>query len=215
MKIERLTLHTPNLGAQRAFYVDVLGFPVEADDEDRLTLRVGSTLLHFIPGEVAGPYHFACNVPEDRFAEAHAWLEQRVTLLPDGAGKTTFYSENWDAHLTYFHDTGGNIVEFIARHTLSASPGTGFDVADVLSVSELGLTVGDVPHAVAELRARFSLPLYGETSPTFTALGDEQGLLIVVPEGRGWFPTGEPARRLPFRLHAHGKRGAFALEQAP
>lgn len=213
MRIERLTLRTADLGAQRAFYADLLGFPVEEDREAGLTLRVGASLLHFVPGVVAGPYHFAFNVPEDRFAEACAWLQERVTLLADDTGATEFYSENWDAHLAYFHDADGNIAEFTGRHTLPASPGTGFGVLDVPGVSEFGLTVESVPDAVAGLRARFALPVYGQASPTFTALGDEEGLLIVVPVGRGWFPTGEPARPLPFALRAHGGGDVLKLEE--
>jgi len=215
MNIKSLTLTTRDLGAQRDFYTGLLGFPVETDDEVGLALRVGFTLLRFVPGEIGGPYHFAFNVPEDRFAEARAWLEQRVTLLADDTGETTFHSEDWNADIAYFRDAGGNILEFIARHTLPAAPGSGFSVADVLGVSELGLPVADVPGTVRELQRRFGLPLYGEASPTFTPLGDAEGLLIVVPVGRGWFPTGEPARRLPFHLRAHGATGPFDFEEQP
>lgn len=213
--IEALTLHTRDLDAQWAFYAGVLGFPVETDDDAQLTLRVGSTLLRFIPGKTDGPYHFAFNVPEDRFAGARAWLEERVTLLADETGETTFHFDDWNADALYFRDADGNILEFIARHTLSAAPGNGFGVADVLGVSELGLPVTDVPEAVRALQDRFGLPIYGEASPTFTALCDEEGLLIVVPVGRGWFPTGEPARRLPFQLRAHGGSGPFDFEEQP
>ncbi|BDP43528.1 hypothetical protein DAETH_34970 (plasmid) [Deinococcus aetherius] len=206
-----MTLHTPDPKGQRAFYAGVLGFPLE-DDATGLSLRAGSTLLRFVPGEAGGPYHFALNVPEDRFPGARAWLEERVALLPDDTGQTVFHSENWNADMVYFRDAGGNILELIARHTLPALPGSGFDVTDLLGVSELGVSVSDVPGTVRDLQGRFGLRTYGESSPTFTPLGDEEGLLIVVPVGRGWFPVGEPARRLPFHLRAHGERGVFDLE---
>lgn len=213
MRIERLTLHASDLGAQRTFYTELLGLPVEADQADSLTLRAGSTALRFVPGEVAGPYHFAFNVPEDRFGSARAWLEERVTLLPDETGEAIFHSDNWNADMVYFRDADGNILEFIARHTLPAAPGSGFGVADVLGVSELGLPTPDVPATARDLQDRFDLPTYGETSPTFAPLGDEEGLLIVVPVGRGWFPVGEPARRVPFHLRARAGHGAFDLEE--
>lgn len=215
MLIESLTLCTPALDAQRAFYAGILGFPVETDEDAPLTLRVGSTLLRFVSGEVTGPYHFALNVPEDRFAGARAWLEKRVELLADETGTTIFHSESWNADIAYFRDADGNILEFIARHTLPAMPGSGFGVTDILGVSELGLPTADVPETVRALQHRFGLPTYGEASPTFTPLGDEEGLLIVVPIGRGWFPTGEPARRLPFHLRAQGAGGAINLEEQP
>lgn len=214
MRIERLTLHTSNLKGQRAFYAGLLGFPTQ-DDAAGLSLRAGSTLLRFIPGVAAGPYHFAFNVPEDRFTQARAWLEERVELLADETGETTFHSEDWNADMAYFRDADGNILEFIARHPLPAQPGSGFTAADVLGVSELGVPVTDVPGAVRDLRGRFGLRPYGETSPTFTPLGDEEGLLIVVPVGRGWFPVGEPARHLPFQLHGSNERHAVHLQEEP
>lgn len=215
MRIEALTLTTRDPGAQRNFYAGVLGFPVELNDEAGLALRVGSTLLRLIPGEVAGPYHFAFNVPRDRLEQARAWLEERVTLLTNEGGEAVFHSDDWNADITYFRDADGNILEFIARHTLPTPTGTAFGVADVLSVSELGVAVPDVPGAVRDLSGQFGLPVYGGVSPTFTALGDEEGLLIVVPVGRGWFPTGEPACRLPFPLRAHGGSGPLDLEEQP
>lgn len=212
MRFERLTLFTPDPEGQRAFYAGLLGLPVE-NEEPGLTLRVGSTLLRFVPGEAGGAYHLAFNVPEDRFPEARGWLEERLELLADETGEVAFHSRTWNADMVYFRDTDGNILEFIARHTLSARPGSGFGVGDVLGASELGLPVSDVPGIVRELQGRFGLRPYGAGSPTFTPLGDEEGLLIVVPVGRGWFPVGEPARRLPFHLRAHGERGAFDLEE--
>jgi catechol 2,3-dioxygenase-like lactoylglutathione lyase family enzyme len=217
VRITDLTLHTPNLEAQRAFYMGVMGFPLAVNDAAPLALRVGFSVLRFVPGEVSGPYHFAFNVPETRFVQARAWLEERVTPLADEAGETTFHSENWNADNTYFRDADGNILEFIARHTLpaSAEAGEAFGMADIPGVSELGVVVDSVPDAVQDLSTRFGLPIYSEASPTFTALGDEEGLLIVVPVGRAWFPTGEPARRLPFHLRAHHGSGSFDFEERP
>lgn len=214
MNIEALTLHARDLTAQRAFYAGVLGLPV-VEDGTSLALRVGSTLLRFVPGEPGGPSHFAFNVPEDRFAGARAWLEERVPLLADPAGETSFHSDSWKADMVYFRDADGNILELIARHTLPAAPGTGFGAADLLCVSELGLVVPDVPGAVRDLQERFGLPVYHEGSPTFTPLGDEEGLLIVVQAGRGWFPVGDPARPLPFHLQGHNGGGILDLKEQP
>lgn len=213
MRIEALTLPARDLAAQRTFYGGVLGLPVETDEVDALSLRAGSTLLRFLAGEPGGPCHFAFNVPQDRFAGARAWLEERAPLLADPAGETSFHSKSWNADMVYFRDADGNILELIARHTLPTSPGTGFGVADLLCVSELGLAVPDVPRAVRELQHHLGLPVYREGSPTFTPLGDEEGLLIVVQVGRGWFPVGDPARPLSFHLQGRNGNHSFDLKE--
>ncbi|ABF43849.1 Lactoylglutathione lyase related protein (plasmid) [Deinococcus geothermalis DSM 11300] len=216
MKIQALTLQAGDLNAQRALYAEVLGFPVLFATVEAVTFQIGHTRLTFQQdGNFQGPYHFAFNVPENRFAQARAWLEDRVPLLADPAGETSFHSESWNADMVYFRDTDGNIAEFIARHTLPAAPGDSFGAADVLGVSELGLPVARVPEAVQDLQKRFGLPVYGKASETFTPLGDEEGLLIVVPVGRGWFPVGTPAQALPFELHAVTERGPFTLQEQP
>ncbi|GAA5534245.1 hypothetical protein [Deinococcus aluminii] len=216
MKITDVTLHTRDLSAQRAFYGDVLGFPVASSSEEAVTFQTGWTRLTLRQdADLSGVYHFAFNVPENRFAQARAWLEERVALLADEAGEMTFHSDDWDADLAYFQDANGNIVEFIARHSLPTPAGTGFSVDDVSGVSELGLPVPGVSGAVLDLRERFELPLYGETSETFAPLGNEEGLLIVVPVGRGWFPTGTPAQSLPFHLRARTKSGVLELKEEP
>lgn len=52
----------------------------------------------------------------------------------------------------------------------------------------------DVATTVAQLQGSLGLQRYGTGSAEFVALGDEQGLFIVVASGRPWFPaTGVPA----------------------
>ena len=52
--------------------------------------------------------------------------------------------------------------------------------------------------AVVEwLEEELGLPLYSGDRESFAAVGDERGLLILVPEGRAWLPTDTPTRRHP------------------
>lgn len=216
MNIHALTLHARDLNAQHTLYAEVLGFPVLSATVGAVTFQIGHTRLTFQrDGNFRGPYHFAFNIPENRLAQARAWLEDRVPLLADAAGETIFHFGHWNADALYFRDADGNIAEFIARHTLPAAPGDSFGASDVLGVSELGLPVASVPEAVQNLQQRFDLPVYGNASGTFTPLGDEEGLLIVVPVGRGWFPVGTHAPALPFELHATTERGPFNLKESP
>lgn len=216
MNIEALTLHTRSIAQQRAFYGETLGLNIEKVSDDALTLRAGSTRLSFVQdGTFDGGYHFAFNIPENQFDAARVWLEERAELLADGAGEKVFFFEDWNAHSAYFRDADGNIAELIARHSLPSSNNrdTDFDANEILNVSELGLPVAAVPGAVRDLRGQFGLALYGESSETFAPLGNEEGLLIVVPTGRHWFPTGTPAQLLPFHLRARTERGVFELKE--
>ena len=59
----------------------------------------------------------------------------------------------------------------------------------MLRISEIGLAVPDVPAAAAALQGEFGLPVFGTAAAESAPLGDPHGLLIVVRQGRPWFPT--------------------------
>jgi catechol-2,3-dioxygenase len=191
MIIRQLRLPTTHLAAQLAFYRDVLSLQVVASGAGHFAVHAGATRLIFTTeGEAAPVYHFAFNVPRNGFPSACAWIEARVPLIADANGATTWHSDGWNADMLYFYDPAGNIVEFIARQTLDYERATPFSSADIQCISEIGWAVDDVRATVTDLSARLRLPVYdGEGSDTFSTVGDEYGLLIVVRKGRAWFPT--------------------------
>ena len=200
MQIEHLELLATDLAALRDFYVGRCGLPALAATEGYLELQVGESCLRFTqaPEGWSGCYHFAFNIPENQFAEAKAWLAKRVALAADASGRDTFDSSDWNADILYFFDPAGNIGELIARHTLDCASDAPFGSENLLSVSEIGVAVPDVAATVADLTERIGIARYGETSDTFTPIGDERGLFIVVRAGRIWFPdTGIVAAPLP------------------
>lgn len=202
MQIIELRLATADLSAQRDFYAGVLGMPV-VGTPDQLRLQAGSTRLIFEQTEdSAHRYHFAFNIPENQFAEANAWAAARAPLLKDSSGADKYDFQHWNAHALYFRDAAGNVVEFIARHSLPNSSTQPFGSQSLLNVSEIGLGVEGVRAAADWLQSTLNLPVYdGAHSDTFTALGDEQGLFIVVSLGRIWYPeTGVPATAAPVRV---------------
>ncbi|MGV3617809.1 MAG: VOC family protein [Fimbriimonas sp.] len=182
MKITHLSLPAQNLDAMARFYRATLALPVETTPSG-FTVRVGAATLEFFEGP-ARPQHFAFNVSE--FASAKAWLASRVPLHQDAGGHDEFDFVTWAARGAYFRDPDGNILEIIARSTRHLDA----DGHPLAELSEVGIACQDVAGAVD----RVGLPIYGEASPGFTAVGDEQGLLILVSEGRLWYPdTGIPA----------------------
>ena len=219
MHLQTLTLHTRDLPAQRDFYAHVLGFALEEETPGHVTFRTGSSRLTFVQdAEAAGFSHLAWDVAPHRLEEAEGWLRARVSLLADGAGETRFPpGGRWNTTNLYFEDPDGNILEFLARHDFPGPAPTSapFGTSDVLHLSEFGLVVPDVLAAVRDLGGRFGLFPFNDESATFTAVGGHDGMFIVVPEGRGWMPTGRPAVPAPFRAVFNDGTGKHTLERAP
>lgn len=200
MHILELHLTARDLEGQHAFYRDVLGLPVVEETPSYFAVQAGTTKLVFeaVPG-TQGLYHFAFNIPENRLAEAKSWLAGRTPLLSE-EGEDEFESERWNAHMVYFRDADGNVLEFVARHDLDNGAPDDFGPSALLNVSEIGLPVWDVPEGVRWLSEALSLDPFREVSSTFAPLGDQHGLFIVVPVGRPWFPTRDGATVLPLTV---------------
>jgi catechol-2,3-dioxygenase len=155
----------------------------------------GSSRIRFEPGpEVCS--HFAVNVPPQRFEEAVDWARERVELVDDDVPFPA-----WRARSAYFFDPGGNIVELIARER---APGEDL----FLEISEVGLPVADVGSAVDWLEGELGLPHFSGNRRDFSAVGDDRGLFIVVPVGRPWLFTEEPAPDAPLRVTIESDRSA-------
>jgi catechol-2,3-dioxygenase len=194
MRFRDITLASSNLVAQKSFYGDLLGLPLLVDSPDQLTTQTGKTKLTFLlaPEKPANVYHIAFNVPENQLPAAGAWIELRTPVLASISNptKTVFEFLSWNAHSIYFKDGNGNILEFIARHNLENASDVPFTSDNILEVSEIGLPTENVALTASELETNLNLPLYdGRGSQTFAAIGDEHGLLIIVPLGHPWLPT--------------------------
>jgi catechol-2,3-dioxygenase len=232
MNITELTLAMPDPVAARAFYCDLLGF-AEEHVEAGLALRVGSTRLLLQAAAVGEQprYHVAFAVPIAQFEALRAAVGAQLPLIDD-RGEVMIVSESWNTVGFYFRDPAGNILECIARTRGFSIQDSGFrssddgsfsvrsskEVADaVLSICEIGLVTDDVPATAADLRAALGIETYrGAAGDEFTALGDDDGLLIVVKRGRIWYPdTGVAAAPAPTRLTLNVDGEDFALSGPP
>lgn len=204
MQIRELQLVSAALSQQYDFYTRVFRFPVLQQTPDMFVLQVGSSRLTFThtqdaPRSVA---HVAFNIPENQFAQAKDWLKARTPLVRNAPGADEFFFEAWNAHAMYFTDPDGNILELIARHTLRSASERPFSGESILNISEIGIVTEDVPAQVAAIEARIGATVYsGPGSDTFTPVGDEEGLFIVVKRGRMWFgDMGIPAESIPITV---------------
>ena len=215
MQITRLELQTSDLKEQALFYGETLGLDTRIIAGTQVLIRTGATELVFTHASESqvNLYHFAFDIPENQFENAKQWLAMRTEILANEVGDTTLYSKTWDSHSLYFKDPAGNILELIARHELKNAS----DQFEILSISEIGLTTEDVLAFVKTLQEKTGLlPYKDESSETFTAVGDADGLFITVKQGRIWFPnTGVPAQLLPVRVNFQVDETRFVLSGVP
>lgn len=201
MNITALELACRDLEAQKQFYAEMLGLSLLESSDSGFSVQVGSTRLTFrLQPEQSGVYHFAFNIPENQLAQAKSWIQQRAALLDEDGQEEFSSSAAWNARMIYFRDPDGNILECIARHRLANASAQAFGPASLLNVSEIGWPVENVPQSVEHLQKHLGLSVFGTGSDTFTPMGDDEGLLIVVRLERPWFPTAQAAARLPLRL---------------
>ncbi len=202
MNIQTLELLTAHLQVQKDFYSNILGLPVSLTSSGFRVRARATELLFTQDSNFDGAYHFAFNIPENQYLAAKEWLTNRTSLLRDKTDKEDFHSNTWDSDSIYFLDAAGNVLEFIARHSLHNAASRNFDSSQIINISEIGLPSENVIKLANELCTRLGLSVYKqEPSETFTPVGDENGLLILPVQNRIWMPdSGVPAKMLPVQV---------------
>lgn len=194
MQIREVHLSTRSLDETAGFY-ERLGCPVLAA-HDSVRVTVGSTVLEFRTLErMTGALHLAFTIPTGSFDAVKEWSAANVTVL--GTEDTDEFEgpPNWNSRSVYFAGPDQQLLEFIERRDLPAAADD--QHADptaaptVVSVSEIGIAVPDVLGAVESLRRAGVEPYANAPGDAFAAVGDVDGLLILVSPDRRWFPTGD------------------------
>lgn len=208
MRFEEITLKTASLAKTKLFYRRTLELEMVEENEARIAFRVGHTRLVFEEAEGSKPfYHFAFNVPAQRFSDAYEWMDNKLDILPiDGGTLPIAAYPRWNAQSFYFYDNNGSILECIVRFDLPDLPsGPAFSSADFLEISEIGIPSKNVEARCEEFRA-MGVPFFppGPRMPEFSPMGDNRGLLLVVEEGRPWIPTNHSAKPHPLRVTGEG-----------
>ncbi len=195
MKIQKLILESHVPAALAAFYGDLLQLPVKKES-DQVIVQVGNSQLVFKPAkENTRPYyHFAFNIPSNKIEEAGQWLSERTTLLwLDDYHSSIADFDTWHARAIYFYDPAGNVVELIARFDLNDNEIEQFSPAQIRNISEACVVFShdQFDANTSELMQQYELTYFGkqEPLPQFRTIGDDEGLLICVPEKRPWYPT--------------------------
>lgn len=189
MDIRQVQLATRSLADTARFY-ERLGCPVEAVDAT-VRVVVGSTLLVFreLP-EMTGALHLAITIPTGTFDAAKAWIAGLTTVLGTDDQDEFEGPPNWNSRSVYFEGPDQQLLELIERRDLPVDVGENTAVP-LVSVSEVGVRVPDVLGAVEALRRAGLEPYANPPGESFSAVGDVDGLVILVSPDRRWFPTGD------------------------
>lgn len=195
MKIEQLVLETGSLTALAEFYEKLLELPVKRNN-DSVVITIGDSLLTFSQTKhaVNPSYHFAFNIPSNKIGEAKLWLAGKTTLLWIEDYKSDMADfKSWHAQSVYFYDAAGNIVELIARADLNDVATETFSASQIRNISEVGIVFSaeQFNENIQTLMEQYPFRYFDKQPPLaqFRAIGNDEGLLICVPESRAWFPT--------------------------
>lgn len=200
----RLAAQADRLEFIKAFYRDTLNLPIVDERADGLNIQAGGTCIDFRADDSgASPfYHVAFNIPENKLEPAIDWMSHRAPLLKNRQGNHIVYFDWLEAHSIYFYDPAGNLLEFIAHHSLKNEAGGAFNERDILYASEIGLVTEDVPGLGAEIESSIGLTNYAvkrglRSSDEFRPIGDPHGFFIVVKHKRPWLMSEVPAEMFP------------------
>ncbi len=212
MRIKKIHLYSKKLAAQKAFYTDQLGFELLKSSENEFTIQTGVTQITFEKNTEHNYYHFAFNIPSFQIQEAFDWLKTKAIEFITNEDSYFIDFKSWNAAAVYFYDADGNIAELIARKNMAIESKEEFSEKSILGVSEIGMPVMDVGLTHSKIIDELGLIQYSGDQDYFCAMGDEEGLLIIVDQKvKKWFPTELPAVPVPFKMEVEieGKEFGF------
>ena len=209
MILQEIRLQTNRLFPLYHFYKNVLELPVTDDSDTHFTIHTGGSKLIFekTVDPLSHPgYHFAFNIPSNQINEAHDWLKERAELLWIEEYKSYIADfTNWNAKSVYFPDPAGNIAELIARADLKDFINEPFSSKHFRNVSEIGLVFPEsgFQRSIEQILRDHNLEYFSKQPPLekFCAIGNDEGLFIIVPENRSWYPCKDkPASIFPMKI---------------
>lgn len=196
MLLKEIRLQSNHLSALYNFYKEILELNTVYSGEKSIVATAGKSKLIFEETDIdVNPYyHFAFNIPSNKFEEAFEWMKQKVELLWLEDYKSYIADfVNWHAKSFYFLDPAGNILELIARFDLNDTVEEKFSSIHIRNVSEIGLVfpVKDFDNDINKLLEKYPLSYFDKQPPMthFRAIGNDEGLFVIVPENRVWFST--------------------------
>ncbi|TPG83711.1 glyoxalase [Brevibacillus laterosporus] len=190
MRIIEIVLQTNRLDEMKSFYGKLLEFPVEKDSAESFTVKAGESKIIFQKPscDLKAFYHFAFMIPSNKLEESKQWLQNKGIVLYSIDNQDQFFFSDWNATASYFYDPDGNLVEFITHHSLNNPSNAPFRQNSILQISEIGLPVHDFAEDSKRICEASSQEIWQGDGKQFAAIGDVEGLFIVINTKRPWFP---------------------------
>jgi catechol 2,3-dioxygenase-like lactoylglutathione lyase family enzyme len=199
MKIYQVNANCFHTEEMREFYQEVLEMDLIVSGDSSFTVMAGSTKLVFQKDETRPYYHLCFRLGADYYEHIYRKLAERNLLLPNSEGEYRLF---WEGKQAYFTDPDGNILELLERPFIWGNEHPGNKWYDI---GEVGMPVVDVA-GMQEKLAPYIDDQHHERSGTFAFYGDNQGVLVVVKDGRHWYPTERGAEIHPLRIVVSGKK---------
>ncbi|MCP2025548.1 catechol-2,3-dioxygenase [Flavobacterium sp. HSC-32F16] len=214
MKIDQIQIKTNDIQKTKGFYQNLFGLFILEEDQNSITFQAGTSILKFVEDrDFNSIYHFAFNIPENQLEEAIEWCKNKVDLIVLEDKSVVTHFENWNAHSIYFYDHNGNLLEFIARHDLNNDYAGEFNAASILNISEIGIVTESPLELGNQLVEEHGLHFFSQNDNTekFSAIGDHEGLLILVQPNRNWYPTQTPSESNPVGISLENNESIINL----
>lgn len=196
MKLTHIQIQSNNIQQTTTFYQDILDLPIIEKTKESVSIQAGNSVLEFVENpQFNSIYHFAFNIPENKLDEAIEWCKSKVDLIFIEDQKVITNFKNWNVNAVYFYDNNGNLLEFITRHDLDNAQTEAFSSKAILNISEIGIVNENPLELGKQLIAQYGLEFFNknDNSELFAAVGDDEGLLIMVQPNRSWYPTQTPS----------------------
>lgn len=216
MKIIDLKLEANKLDTIIDFYQNTLGLNLIKQTEKEVTFLAGETRLSFTATQQpTAPYHFAFNIATNHLAQAIKWAqENNLELLPSPKNEIITHFDTWLAQSIYFWDKNGNLLEFIAREDINIEKEEVFSPKEILNISEIGLVTENPIQTAEAINQQIGTVFFTKATPLpeFCAIGDDEGLIVLVSPTRNWYPTQQIAKKSTAEVQVESKGKTFKLQ---
>ncbi|MGE7604613.1 VOC family protein [Peribacillus sp. NPDC097675] len=208
MLINKVKLASNSFAKTKAFYLNRLGATLLRETPDSFSIKIGASELSFTETNSGSKpfYHLAFNIPSNQFQEAKRWIKA-LTPLNTEDGDDEVYFSHINAHSLYFTDPNGNIVELIARHSISPESNEPFSMDSLLAIGEINVTTGDID-GVGQKLIDVNIPIrdHEALNPDgLTFMGSDGAFLLLGKPGRRWFFSEQYAEIHPLTIEVDFK----------
>ncbi|WP_413511604.1 VOC family protein [Myroides odoratus] len=216
MKIIDLQLETSDLNRILDFYQHTLGLTTLEQTDTTVRFQAGDTQLSFTANNTSkARYHFAFNIATNHLEQAIAWAQaNNIDLLPSPKNEIITHFDTWKAQSIYFWDLDSNLLEFIAREDIQIAKGKAFSPKEILNISEIGLVTNNPIETAEAINQQLGTEFFSKSTPLpeFCAIGDDQGLLVLVAPTRTWYPTPLLAEKSPATLQLESQGNIHTIQ---